>query len=68
MPVLLWCRAVHSRSEAADRSDVQPGLTFATIIGLLDPDFRNPPAHRRQSDSQAMLQHAINDVDDVDGT
>ena len=47
----------------------QTGRTFnrwgdiATIIGLLDSDRRNPPAHRRQHDIEAMLQRAIIDID-----
>jgi aminoglycoside phosphotransferase (APT) family kinase protein len=36
---------------------------IATIIGLLDSDRRNRPAHRRQHDIEAMLQRAINDID-----
>jgi len=36
---------------------------IATIIGMLDPYRRNPPAHRQRYDIQAMLTRAVNDID-----
>ena len=36
---------------------------IATIIGLLDSQRRNPPAHRRRFDIETMLQRAVNEID-----
>ncbi|HZX56796.1 MAG TPA: hypothetical protein VFE86_19065 [Ilumatobacteraceae bacterium] len=36
---------------------------IATIIGLLDPHRRNPPAHRQRYDIEVMLTTAVNDID-----
>ena len=37
---------------------------IATIIGLLDSQRRNPPAQRKRFDVEAMLQRAVNEIDD----
>lgn len=38
---------------------------IATIIGLLDSERRHPSAQRRRFDIEAMLQRAVNEIDDA---
>jgi hypothetical protein len=40
-----------------------PWADIATIIGLLDPEPRHPPASMQRFAIESILQHAVNKID-----